>query len=179
MSFGVLAGIVLVVGLILGVGFLSGRRVKDSSDFLSSGGKAGTFLVAGAMMGSLVGSQATMGTAQLSFQYGFSGWWFTLGCCLGCLALGLIYNRKLRESGCITELAIITREYGGASGALSSVLCSIGIFISVFSQVIACAGLISALVGTPLWAGALLSALLMGLYVIFGGSWGAGMGGIV
>ena len=41
MSFGVLAGIVLVVGLILGVGFLSGRRVKDSSDFLSSGGKAG------------------------------------------------------------------------------------------------------------------------------------------
>ena len=180
MSFGVLAGIVLVVGLILGVGFLSGRRVKDSSDFLSGGGKAGAFLVAGAIMGSLVGSQATMGTAQLSFQYGFSGWWFTLGCCIGCLALGLLYSKKLRQSGCITELAIVTREYGAASGALSSVLCSIGIFISVFSQVIACAGLLSALFpGTPLWAGALLSALLMGLYVIFGGAWGAGMGGIV
>ncbi len=180
MSFGVLTGIILVVGLILGVGFLSGRRVKDSSDFLSGGGQAGALLVAGAIMGSLVGSQATMGTAQLSFQYGFSGWWFTLGCCFGCLALALLYSRKLRQSGCITELAIITREYGPASGALSSVLCSVGIFISVFSQVIACAGLISALFpGTPLWAGALLSALLMGLYVIFGGAWGAGMGGIV
>ena len=180
MSIGVLAGIVLVVGLILGVGFLSGRRVKDSSDFLSGGGKAGTFLVAGAIMGSLVGSQATMGTAQLSFQFGFSGWWFTLGCCFGCLGLGLVYSRKLRQSGCITELAIITREYGPVSGGLSSVLCSIGIFISVFSQVIACAGLLSALFpGTPLWAGAVLSALLMGLYVIFGGAWGAGMGGIV
>ena len=180
MSFGVLMGIVLVVGLILGVGLLSGRRVKDSSDFLSGGGKAGTFLVAGAIMGSLVGSQATMGTAQLSFQFGFSGWWFTLGCCFGCLALGLAYSHKLRQSGCITELAIVTREYGAASGGLSSVLCSIGIFISVFSQVIACAGLLSALFpGTPLWAGALLSALLMGLYVIYGGAWGAGMGGIV
>lgn len=180
MSFGVLAGIMLVVGLILGVGFFSGRRVKDSSDFLSGGGKAGTFLVAGAIMGSLVGSQATMGTAQLSFQYGFSGWWFTLGCCFGCLALGLIYSNKLRQSGCLTELAIITREYGPASGTFSSILCSIGIFVSVFSQVIACAGLITALFpGTPLWAGALLSALLMGLYVIFGGAWGAGMGGIV
>lgn len=180
MSIGVLAGIVLVVGLILGVGFLSGRRVKDSSDFLSGGGKAGTFLVAGAIMGSLVGSQSTMGTAQLSFQFGFSGWWFTLGCCFGCLALGLLYSHRLRASGCITELAIITREYGAASGGISSVLCSIGIFISVFSQVIACAGLLSALFpGTPLWAGALLSALLMGLYVIFGGAWGAGMGGIV
>ena len=109
MSLGVLAGIVLVVGLILGVGFLSGRRVKDSSDFLSGGGKAGTFLVAGAIMGSLVGSQSTMGTAQLSFQFGFSGWWFTLGCCFGCLALGLVYSHRLRQSGCITELAIITR----------------------------------------------------------------------
>lgn len=180
MSFGVLAGIILVVGLILGVGFLSGRRVKDSSDFLSGGGQAGTFLVAGAIMGSLVGSQATMGTAQLSFQFGFSGWWFTLGCCFGCLALALVYSSKLRQSGCITELAIITREYGAAAGGLSSVLCSIGIFISVFSQVIACAGLLTSLFpGTPLWAGALISALLMGLYVIFGGAWGAGMGGIV
>ena len=180
MSFGVLAGIILVVGLILIVGLLSGRKVKDSSDFLSGGGKAGTFLVAGAIMGSLVGSQATMGTAQLSFQFGFSGLWFTLGCCFGCLALGFLYSRKLRQSGCITELAIVTREYGAASGALSSILCSFGIFISVFSQVIACAGLLSTLFpGTPLWAGALLSALLMGLYVIFGGAWGAGMGGIV
>ena len=180
MSFGVFAGIALVVGLILTVGLLSGRRVKDSSDFLSGSGKAGTFLVAGAIMGSLVGSQSTMGTAQLSFQFGFSGWWFTLGCCFGCLALGLVYTRKLRQSGCITELAIVTKEYGPASGTLSSVLCSVGIFISVFSQVIACAGLLSTLFpGTPLWAGALLSALLMGLYVIFGGAWGAGMGGFV
>ena len=180
MSFGVFAGIALVVALILTVGLLSGRRVKNSSDFLSGSGKAGTFLVAGAVMGSLVGSQATMGTAQLSFQFGFSGWWFTLGCFFGCLALALVYSFKLRKSGCITELAIITREYGKASGTLSSVLCSFGIFISVFSQVIACAGLISTLFpGTPLWAGALLSALFMGLYVIFGGAWGAGMGGVV
>ncbi len=180
MSFGVFAGIALVVGLILAVGLLSGRRVKDSSDFLSGSGRAGTFLVAGAIMGSLVGSQSTMGTAQLSFQFGFSGWWFTLGCCFGCLALGLVYTHKLRQSGCITELAIVTKEYGPVSGTLSSVLCSIGIFISVFSQVIACAGLLSTLFpGTPLWVGAMLSALLMGLYVIFGGAWGAGMGGFV
>ena len=39
MSFGLLAGIVLVLGLILGVGFLSGRKVKDSSDFLSGAAK--------------------------------------------------------------------------------------------------------------------------------------------
>ena len=180
MSAGVILGIALVVGLVLVVGVLSGRHVSDSGDFLSGGGQAGTFLVAGAIMGSLVGSQATMGTAQLSFQFGFSAWWFTLGCGFGCFALGLAYSHRLRQSGCITELEIVTRAYGPASGVLGSVLCSIGIFFSVFSQVIACAGLLTALFpGLPLWAGAVLSAALMGLYVLFGGAWGAGMGGIV
>ena len=180
MSYGVLAGIILVVGLVLFVGFISGRKVKSSSDFLSGGGTANTFLVAGAIMGSLVGSQATMGTVQLSFHYGFSAWWFTLGCCLASLALAFLYSRKLRHSGCITELSIITREYGSACGGVSSVLCSIGIFISVFSQVIACAGLLASLFpGTPTWVGAVISALLMAVYVIFGGTWGAGMGGLI
>ena len=71
MSFGVLAGIALVVGLILAVGLLSGRRVKDFSDFLSGSGKASTFLVAGAIMGSLVGSQATMAPRSCPFSSAF------------------------------------------------------------------------------------------------------------
>ena len=45
MSFWVIIGILLVLGLIAGVGLLSGRRVRDSRDFLSGGGQAGPLLV--------------------------------------------------------------------------------------------------------------------------------------
>lgn len=174
------AGIALVLFLIVGVGLFSGKRVKGASDFVDGGKKAGPFLVCGTIMGSLVSSQATVGTAQLAFHYGLAAWWFTLGAGIGCLILGVMYARPLRESGCITELQIISRSYGAAAGSLGSVLCSTGIFISVLAQVVACSGLaITLFPHIPVWAAALASILIMCFYVIFGGAWGAGMGGIV
>lgn len=180
MPFGAIVGIMIVLALIIGVGLLSGRKVKDSSDFLAGGGRAGALMVSGAILGSLVSSQATIGTAQLAFHYGFAAWWFTLGSGIGCLFLAVGYVRGLRRSGCVTEIQIISHEFGAAIGSLGSVLCSVGIFISVLAQVLACIGLISVLFPSlPTAAASLLSVLLMCVYVIFGGAWGAGMGGVI
>ena len=173
-------GILLVLILIIGVGVYSGRKVKNSSDFLAGGGQAGPWLVCGSIMGSLVSSQATIGTAQLAFNYGLAAWWFTLGSGIGCLFLGLIYAKPLRSSGCITELQIISREYGPVAGSLGSILCTIGIFISVLAQVVACSGLISAVFPSiTLVVAAAIAIIIMCVYVIFGGAWGAGMGGVI
>ena len=170
----------LVIALIIGVGLYSGRKVRDAKDFISGGGTAGPWLVCGTIMGSLVSSQATIGTAQLAFNYGMAAWWFTLGSGIGCLFLGLAFAKPLRSSGCITELQIVGREYGPQAGSLGSVLCSIGIFISVLAQVVACTGLVTTLFPKiPMQLAALFSIILMLVYVIFGGAWGAGMGGVV
>lgn len=180
MSFLVVSGILLVLCLIICVGIFSGQKVKKSSDFLTGGGQASSFLVCGSILGSLVSSQATIGTAQLAFHYGLAAWWFTLGSGLGCLVLALGYTRPLRRSGCITELQIISQEYGASAGSIGSILCSIGIFISILAQTAACVGLITVLfpgISSPI--AAVISVLIMGVYVIFGGAWGAGMGGVV
>ncbi|MBQ5759078.1 MAG: hypothetical protein IIV92_03025 [Schwartzia sp.] len=173
-------GIAGVLALIIGVGLYSGRKVSGTKDFTTGGGKVGSLLVCGSIMGALVGSQATIGTAQLAFHYGLSAWWFTLGSGIGCLLLALFYTKPLRESGCITELSIIAKEYGGRAGELGSALCSIGIFISVLAQFVACGGLISVLFpSVGILPAMVISVLLMAVYVIFGGAWGAGMGGFV
>jgi SSS family solute:Na+ symporter len=180
MSIQTVAGILFVLLLIVGVGFISGRKVKNAGDFLTGGGQAGPFLVCGAILGSLVSSQATIGTAQLAFHFGVAAWWFTLGSGIGCLVLAVAYVRPLRRSGCVTELQVISEEYGPLAGSLGSVLCSVGIFISVLAQVVACAGLLSTLfpiISSQAAAG--LSVAVMCFYVIFGGAWGAGMGGVV
>ena len=83
MSYWVIVGILTVLALIVGVGLYSGRKVRSARDFLSGGGKAGPLLVCGAILGSLVSSQATIGTAQLAFHYGLAAWWFTLGSGIG------------------------------------------------------------------------------------------------
>lgn len=180
MTISMIIGILLVLALIIGIGIYSGRKVKNASDFLAGGGQAGSWLVCGSIMGSLVSSQATIGTAQLAFNYGLAAWWFTLGSGIGCLFLALFYAKPLRSSGCITELQIISREYGPVAGSLGSILCTIGIFISVLAQVVACSGLISAIFPSiPLVVAAVAAIAIMCFYVIFGGAWGAGMGGVV
>lgn len=182
MSIGILhvAGILLTLALIVGIGIYSGKKVKNASDFTTGGGKAGAMLVCGAIMGSLVAGQATIGTAQLAFQFGFAAWWFTLGSGIGCLFLAVWYAKPLRSSHCVTELEIIRREYGTRAEEIGSILCSIGIFISVLAQVVACSGLITVLVPSIGMLPALaISIALMMVYVIFGGAWGAGMGGVL
>ena len=93
------AGIILVILLVTSAGLLAGRKVHTTSDFLTGGGKASTILTTGAFVGTLLGSQCTLGTAQLAFTFGLSAWWFTLGTGLGCLFLGLFYALRLRHSG--------------------------------------------------------------------------------
>ena len=84
-------GLLATIALIIGVGIYSGRKVRSAADFASGGGKAGAWIVCGAIMGTLVSGQATIGTAQLAFNYGMSAWWFTLGSGIGCLILALGY----------------------------------------------------------------------------------------
>lgn len=171
-------GVVLVLALIAGVGALSGRKVKSAADFDSGGGKAGSWIVAGTIMGTLVSGQSTVGTAQLAFTFGMSAWWFTLGAGIGCLVLALGYAAPLRRSGSATLVGVLSAEYGPAAGYLASILNSVGTFISVIAQIVAATALLSTIFPIGAAPAALISVALMAVYVVFGGVWGAGMGGV-
>ncbi len=173
-----LLGLLATIALIIGVGFRSGKKVKSAEDFSGGGGKAGPWIVCGAIMGTLVSGQATIGTAQLAFSYGMSAWWFTLGSGIGCLILALAFVIPLRRSGCSTLLQIISQEYGPRAEALGSALCSIGIFVSVVAQVLSATALLTTILPMNHLTAALISIVLMAFYVVFGGVWGVGMGGV-
>ena len=173
------AGIIFVVILISSAGILAGKRVRSSSDFLTANGKASTLLTTGAFL-SIIGSQSTIGTAQLAFTFGLSAWWFTLGSALGLLAFGVFYALPLRHSGCTTQFQLIANEYGHSAKNFGAILCTTGTFISVIAQVTACIGFITALYPSiTLFTASALTVILMCMYIVMGGTWGAGMAGIV
>lgn len=137
-------------------------------------------VVAGVIMGTLVGGSSSIGTAQLAWQYGMSAWWFTLGAGIACLILALCYVRPLRRTGCTTLVGIIRREYGDRTGIWVSVLSAAGTFINVIPQLISASAVITVVLpgmGTEAAVG--ISVLFMILYVIFGGTKGTGVAGIV
>ena len=167
----------MTVALLLAVSWLAGRNVKDAHGF-TIGGKSGSWMVCGALLGTLAGGQSTIGTAQLAFCYGMSAWWFTIGAGLGSLVLGLLYAGPLRRSGCTTLLEVVSREYGRKAETVGSILFLIGIFISIMSQVLSSSAMIGSLFGIPtLWA-SIAGAVLIMLMVLYGGIRSAGVGGI-
>ncbi len=173
-----LIGVVLTVVLLLVVSWWSGRQVKDAKSF-TTGGNSGSWMVCGALLGTLAGGQSTIGTAQLAFCYGLSAWWFTIGAGLGSLVLGLFFAGPLRRSGCSTLLEVVSREYGHMAETVGSILFLIGIFISIMSQVLSSSAMIGSLFGIPtVWA-SITGAVLIMLMVLYGGIRSAGVGGIV
>lgn len=178
-SFYHILGIILSVVLIEVVGVMSSRKVKTADDFSRAGGKAGTWVVCGTIMGTLIGGQSTVGTAQLAFTYGISAWWFTLGAALGCVALAIGYVIPLRKSDSTTLLEVVSKEYGKKAVVLGSILCSLGMFVSVVAQILSSSALLMTLFPVKFYLAAAISCLVMMMYVVFGGLWSAGIGGIV
>lgn len=152
--------------------------MKDAKSF-ATGGKSGAWMVCGAILGTLVGGQSTIGTAQLAFSFGLSAWWFTIGAALGSLLLGLVYARSLRHSGCSTLMEVVRKEYGIRAEAVGSILFLVGIFISITSQLLSSTALITSFVDMPTLVALLVGGVLIALLVIFGGIRSAGASGIV
>lgn len=171
-------GVLATVALLLVVSWWSGRKVKDANSFIT-GGTSGSWMVCGALLGTLAGGQSTIGTAQLAFSYGMSAWWFTIGAGIGAALLGLAYAGPLRHSGSTTLLEIVGREYGRKAETVGSVLFLVGIFISIMSQVLSSSALIGRFFHiSTVWA-SVCGAVLIMMLVMFGGIRSAGAGGIV
>ena len=167
-------GLAVTLVAIVALSVWSGTKVKSGQQQNSLP------VVAGVIMGTLVGGSSSIGTAQLAYTYGMSAWWFTLGAGIACLILALVYAKPLRRTGCATLVGIIRREYGDATGMTVSVLSATGTFINIISQLISATAVIAVVIPTMgINAAVAIAVVFMILYVIFGGTKGTGMVGIV
>ena len=173
-----ITGVLLTVMLLVMVSWLSGRNVKDERSF-TTGGTAGSWMVCGAFLTTLAGGQSTVGTAQLAFSYGLSAWWFTLGAALGGVVLALFYAGPLRRSVCSTLLEIVRKQYGRKVETVGSLLFLLGIFISIVAQVLTSGAMIGSLFNMSMAWSLVVGAVLIMLFVLFGGIRSAGAGGII
>jgi SSS family solute:Na+ symporter len=179
LTSGHIAGIALTMILVTAVGLYSSRKVKTAEDFSTAGRKAGSSIVAGTIMGTLVSGASTIGTAQLAFQYGFCAWWFTLGAGIGCAILGLGMARRLYKSSVETVPQYLVKTYGTGIGPISSIFTSLGILFGLVAQILAFSALLTSLFTMQPTIAACIGMVLVIAYVLFGGVWGTGLTGIV
>lgn len=171
--------IILTLFLVTLLGAYSLTRVKTAGDFSIGGRSLSITLVAGTIAGTLIGGASTVGTAQLAFQYGFSAWWFTLGCGIASIVLGLFLARPLRKSGASTGPGFLAQVYGARAGTYACLFTSVGIFLNIVGNILATMALLTSVLGIKPLLGAYIAVLLVISYVVFGGVWGTGMVGIL
>ena len=132
----------MIVGLVISIAAIVGLAIFTGMKKKQGGGKIGFGVVAGLILGTLVGGSSTVGTAQLAFNYGMSAWWFTLGAGLGCLILALVYAKRLRAENSPTLVGMVKNEYGSKAGMAATILNSVGTFINILSQLIAASSVV-------------------------------------
>ncbi|MDR3563125.1 MAG: sodium:solute symporter family protein [Negativicutes bacterium] len=179
LSAGHIVGIVVTLALLTGVGVYAGRKVKSAADFSTSGRKAGWGVVAGTIMGTLIGGSSTIGTAQLAFEFGFSAWWFTLGAGIALVILALGMVRPWYESSAETIPQFLVKTYGSGVGPISTVFTTVGILINTVGNVLSFVAVMVAMFHIGPEVALVLGVFFVLSYVIFGGVWGAGLTGIL
>lgn len=172
------AGLSVSLLIVVFLGVMASRKVKNAADFALAGQSSGATMVAGTIIGTIIGGASTIGTAQLAFSLGLSAWWFTLGSGAALLLLAFFYAKPLRNSGLTTVPEFLVVNYGKGAGPLCSLTSSAGIFFSLVSNILAAIPLIVALLHfSEIHAAGLIFFLILA-YVFFGGVWGTGIVGV-
>lgn len=169
-------GAISVAAFIILIGVLSGKNAKSG---FGGARTSGSLLVTGALFGTFIGGSSTIGTAQLAFSYGLSGWWYTLGGAVGVLLLGLVFLKPVYNDPEVRTVAdIIGREYGKRNGVLAAVLSSLGILLSFVAQILSASALLMSVFPLSFNVSVIISAVLIILYVFFGGILALGRAGL-
>ncbi|ABO49867.1 Na+/solute symporter [Desulforamulus reducens MI-1] len=168
----------ITLAITTAVGVYSLRFVRTASDFNVGGRQLPWLLVTGSLVGSFIGGTSTVGTAQVAYQYGISGIYFTLGAGLGCLVMGLFLAKPMRQAEVDTIPQFLGKHYGRGVIHWSSTYTTIGIFIQVVAQILSAAPLLMAMLPISFMEAAGLSAGLIVVYILFGGFWGASLVGL-
>ncbi|MDR3588786.1 MAG: sodium:solute symporter family protein [Negativicutes bacterium] len=174
-----LYSLVITLALVTLVGLAAACKVKSNTDFTVGGRSSGASLIAGTIIGTIIGGASTIGTAQLAFAVGLSAWWFTLGAGIALLVLALFYAKPLRASGLQTIPQYLVMNYGPVAGPITSITSSIGIFFSIVANILSATPLLVAIFGFSAFQAAAAVFFLIVVYVFFGGVWGTGLVGIL
>lgn len=173
-----LISLIVTLALTMLPGIIQARKIKSADDYNVGGRSSGSGMVAGAIIGTIVGGAATIGTAQMGYKLGLAAWWFTLGSGIALIIMALFYAKPLRVSGLTTISEYLVINYGKGAGPVASISSAAGIFFSIVASTLTTLHLLAPLFGVSYIAAAFIMIVIVMGFVVFGGLKGSGLSGI-
>lgn len=167
----ILLGVGVSIAVVVLVGFLVSRRIAgDSANFLVGGRMLPLVLVGGALMGSAVDTNATLGNTDLASEFGFwAGACLPLGLALCLLFTGVFFAKPMNRMGLTSFPDYYRLRFGRQVEIAASVMLILGFCILVAGNLVAGGFLFNYFLGTPYWLGTVIIAVLAVAYTGTGG----------
>jgi SSS family solute:Na+ symporter len=159
--------IILFFGIVLLIGFISGRNTKgQADDYLLSGRKVGLFLFILTNVSTWYGG--ILGVGEFTYRYGIASW-FTQGFPYYVFAFlfAIFFAKKIRAASLFTIPDKITETYGKTAGMISAIL--VFVLVSPAPYVLMTANLISLIFHTGIILSLFVSVILSMIYLVQGG----------
>lgn len=167
--------VVIYLVAMVGIGIVLRGRIESASDFLVAGGKLGLVLTTATFAATNLGAGVILGGAELAAEHGlWAGTWPGISVGGGLIFAGFVGARKLRHRGSFVPLDFFARRYGDNRAIrvwawASNIPSLLGILGIQFMAT----GTVAQMFGMSFETGVWASGLVVLIYSMLGGLWGA------
>jgi len=168
----VLVGVIIYMLVMLGIGWWSSKRVKNSTDYIVAGRRLPLFLTIGTLFATWFCAGTLMGATAQSYLWGNQGVIFDpwgAGLCL--ILTGIFFARIMRRGGYLTLVDFFDIRYGRKMGIASAIVLVVAEIGWVGAQLVAFGSILQIFTGLPLAYGIIISCAVLILYTYLGGMW--------
>jgi SSS family solute:Na+ symporter len=104
-------------------------RSTTNEQFMTAARAMPPVVVGFLLMSEFIGAKSTVGTAQEAFSAGLAAGWSVVGASIGFILFGLIFVRKIYNSGEYTISAAINQKYGKSTMVAVSLIMIYALFL--------------------------------------------------
>ncbi len=173
-------GIGVYIVVMLGIGWLSGRKVKDMNDFLVAGRRLPLWMATATLLATWFGAGSSMGVAATVYSGDLRDVIADpFAASLSLILAGIFIVGFLRKCNCLTVTDIIQKKYGKAAGIYAS-FWMIPVYVGwLGAQMLGLGTILNLLTGINMLYGTLIGALIVLIYTASGGMWAVTLTDIV
>ncbi|QQK75764.1 hypothetical protein HUG15_09430 [Salicibibacter cibarius] len=137
--------IILYFVVLIVVSIIGTIKARTSEMYILAGRNLGVFMLFGCMTAVFLGGSATMGSAQLGYETGFSGVWFVFSMGLGITLFGLLLLNRVTGYKLMTISELLGKLFNNQSKLIGALVSAIYALMVSVTQVIAIGALLSAI----------------------------------
>lgn len=162
--------LIIYFAVVLGIGFMSRRRVRTSMDFFLSGRSMPAWITGLAFVSANLGATEILGMAANGAQIGMSTLhYYLIGAVPAMVFLGLVMMPFYYSSRVRSVPEFMLRRFGKAPHIVNAIAFAVSNVLIAGINLYAMALVIEAMLGWPEWVAIIVSATFVLVYITLGG----------